>query len=131
MENKKKLETYPPGTTLIKENDLSRKMFIIRKGKVKVYKNYFGKKITLATLGPGEIFGELSFFDAAPRSATVETITEVTANIIEGEKSIDQIENLPSWVTKVLRTTFYRFREMDQKLTLLQSMTDFQKKLVL
>ncbi len=128
MDSNKKVEVFPPGTILVKESDLTRKMYIIKTGKVKVYKNYFDKKITLAILGPGEIFGELSLFDAAPRSASVETITEVTDNVIEGENALAQIENLPNWVIKVLRTTFYRFREMDQKLTTLQSLTDFQKK---
>ena len=65
--NQRPTETYPVidvpvGTQLIVENETSRRMFIIRKGNARVFKNYLGKKVTLAVLGEGEVFGELSFF---------------------------------------------------------------------
>jgi len=58
--------TFKPGTRVICENEVSRKMFIIRKGKARVYKTYLNHKITIAVLGEGEVFGELGFFDAQP-----------------------------------------------------------------
>ena len=33
-----------------------------------------GRQITLATFGPGDIFGELAMFDDERRSATVEAV---------------------------------------------------------
>jgi CRP/FNR family transcriptional regulator, cyclic AMP receptor protein len=116
-----KLMKYETGEILIKENDMSRKMFIIKKGKVRVYKTYFDRKVTLAVLGAGEIFGELSFFDAEPRSASVEAV------VFDGNEAKSEIEKLPGWVTSVFKSVFYRFRELDNKITVLQSMHDFQK----
>ncbi len=49
------LKSYPAGTRLVTENEFSRKMFIVKSGKVRVYKNYVGQKITLAVLGEGEV----------------------------------------------------------------------------
>src|SRR4051794_14660617 len=92
------IRTVPAGTQLVQENDLSRRMFIIKKGKARVYKTYHGQRITLAVLGEGEVFGELSFFDAQPRSASVEALTELSALVIEGEESLKQIAQLPSWI---------------------------------
>ncbi len=123
----KKIQRFAPGEILVQENTISRKLFIIRRGKVRVYKNYFNQKVTLAILESGEVVGELSFFDSNPRSASVEAITDVEAIVIDGADD-KQMEKIPSWVVSVLKNTFKRFRDMDQEITLLKSMYDFQKK---
>ncbi|OFZ20390.1 MAG: hypothetical protein A2X94_05240 [Bdellovibrionales bacterium GWB1_55_8] len=122
------LQHHEAGTLLIAENDCSRKMFILKKGKVRVFKNYMNQRITLAILGEGEIFGELSFFDAEPRTASVEALTDVSVVAIDGEKATRQIAELPDWVIPIFRSVFHRFREADQKITVLQSMNEYQKK---
>ena len=118
-------QNYSAGTLIIKENDRSRKMFIIKSGKVRVFKNYMGHKVTLCVLSDGEIFGELSFFDAEPRSASVEALTDVNLIIIDGDKNIS---GMPTWVLPIFKVIVKRFREADQKIAVLQSMYDFQKK---
>ncbi len=123
----KSIQKFKEGENLVKENTISRKLFIIRKGKVRVFKHYFNQKITLAVLEAGEVVGELSFFDANPRSASVEAISDVEAIVIDGADD-KQMEKIPTWVVSVLKNTFKRFREMDQEITLLKSMYDFQKK---
>lgn len=116
------------GKILIHENDSSRKLYILRKGKVRVYKNYMGGKISLAILGPGEIFGELSFFDAKPRSATVEAITDIVVDCIDGEQLSQEIDALPVWVHTVFKSVATRFRKIDQQMTVYQSLSNFQRK---
>ena len=116
------------GTVLVTEHEVSRKMFIIREGKARVFKNYLGQRVTLAILGAGEIFGELSFLDAEPRSASVEALTELKLSVIDGEQASAQIQSLPPWVMPIFRSVFHRFREADQKITVLQSMNEYQKK---
>jgi hypothetical protein len=123
---KEKKIIYAPKSLILKEGAEGRKMFILQKGQVRVFKEYMGKKITLAVLGPGEIFGELAFFDAAPRSASIEALSEVET--YEVEVTENEIKNLPPWVHAVLKTVFHRFRDMDSKLMLLKSIHDFQKK---
>lgn len=76
------------------------------------------------------MFGELSFFDAAPRSASVDSLTDVEVIVIDGKQATDQISGLPSWVVPIFKTVFHRFREADQKITVLQSMNEFQKKVL-
>lgn len=122
------VQHFSAGFSLVLENEISRKMFIIKKGKARVYKTYMGRKVTLAILGQGEIVGELSFFDAQPRSASVEALTELSAIVIDGEKASEQIAGLPKWIFPIFRSVFQRFRDADQKMTVLQSMNEYQKK---
>jgi CRP/FNR family cyclic AMP-dependent transcriptional regulator len=118
----------PAGTVLVHENETSRKMFVIKKGKARVFKRYLGQKVALAILGEGEIFGELSFFDGEPRSASVEALTPMSVVMIDGGRAQKEIAGLPNWVIPVFRAAFGRLREADQRLTVLQSTNDFQKK---
>jgi CRP-like cAMP-binding protein len=116
------------GKIFIHENDVSRKLFILRKGRVRVYKSYMGGKITLAILGPGEIFGELSFFDSKPRSASVEALTDVHVDCIDGEQLSDDIKSLPTWVHSVFKSVATRFRTIDQQMAVYQSLNNFKRK---
>ncbi len=115
------------GKRLITENESSRKLYVIISGKARVFKSYIGQKITLAILGEGEIFGEMSFIDARPRSASVEAVTDMKLMVIDGDKGDDQIKNLPSWVWTIFRTVFHRFREMDRKIVGLESSFNYRK----
>ena len=113
---------------MIRENELSRKMYVIRKGKVRVYKTYMGQKIILGTFGEGEVFGEMSFVDAQPRSASVEAITDGETYVLDGDDAEKQLEGLPEWILGVLKTVFHRFRELDNKLVVYQSMNEFERR---
>ena len=116
------------GNLLISENDISRKLYILKKGKVRVFKKYKGGKIVLAILGPGEIFGELSFFDSKPRSASVEAITDIVVECIDGEDIELDIEALPSWLKLVFNVISTRFRVVDQQVALLKSSSEYESK---
>ncbi len=56
-----------PGDPLMTEGDTARELFILADGELKV--SILGNAI--ATLVPGTVVGEGSFFSGAPRSATV------------------------------------------------------------
>src|ERR1700684_2774441 len=52
------------------EGDQSDTCYIVRSGHVRAVREHTdGRTITLATLGPGDIFGELAIFDDERRSA--------------------------------------------------------------
>jgi CRP-like cAMP-binding protein len=67
---------YAPGTVHFKEGDPSNDFYIIISGQVIIYKERKGRRKILAELGPGEFFGEMAFFNKAPRSATAESVEE-------------------------------------------------------
>src|SRR5205085_10329656 len=61
------LRRYYPGDVIIEEGTTGDEMYVIQEGKVKVQKG----GIELAVLGRHEHLGEMSFVDAAPRSASI------------------------------------------------------------
>ena len=68
------LESYEANQVVICEGDLKEKFYIILEGSVSIIKGRQDSgQSTLAELSQGDLFGELSFIDDHPRSATVKT----------------------------------------------------------
>ena len=65
---------YKQGELLTKEGESSTALYLIIKGSVLVSKTRDNAKIRIARLGPGEIFGEMSFFSKKARNS------DITAN---------------------------------------------------
>jgi CRP-like cAMP-binding protein len=58
---------FAPRHTIVRQGEIGTGFFIVVEGRVKVVRD----ARTLATLGPGEFFGELSVLDGGPRIAQV------------------------------------------------------------
>jgi CRP/FNR family transcriptional regulator len=69
--------SFPAGTRVFHEGDRSDACYIVRDGSFRVTREHSdGRAITLATLGPGEVFGELAMLDGDLRSASAESLTD-------------------------------------------------------
>jgi CRP/FNR family cyclic AMP-dependent transcriptional regulator len=69
-----KEQTYAEGDTIVKAGAGGHGLYIIREGNVSVIQD--GK--TVATMGPGQFFGEISVLDPGPRTADVRADTPTT-----------------------------------------------------
>jgi serine/threonine-protein kinase len=65
---------YNEGDAITKEGESSTALFLMVKGTAMVTKTRDDAKIRIAKLGPGDIFGEMSFFSKKARNS------DVTAN---------------------------------------------------
>ncbi len=69
--------SFPAATRVFHEGDHSDACYIVRSGSFRVTREHSdGRAITLATLGPGDIFGELAMLDGEVRSASVEALSD-------------------------------------------------------
>jgi len=82
---------YHPGETVFSEGARGNKLYIIEKGKVRVtQKAESGETQPLAILSDGDFFGEISFLDAQPHSATVTAMRETSICSIS-RKDFDEL----------------------------------------
>jgi len=58
-------------TQIVKQGETDDGMYLVLEGELRVRLMINGKETILATLGPGECFGEIALFDRGPRSADV------------------------------------------------------------
>lgn len=68
---------YADGEVLFSEGERTTELFMLIRGKVQITRGEGDDVQVLATLGPGEIMGEMSHFDNYPRSATGTAVGEV------------------------------------------------------
>jgi CRP-like cAMP-binding protein len=61
---------YEPGHSIVRQGDEGETMFVVLEGEARVVRG--GR--TVGRLLPGDVFGEVSVFDARPRTATVKTV---------------------------------------------------------
>jgi CRP/FNR family transcriptional regulator, cyclic AMP receptor protein len=61
---------FPAGSIIFREGDPGDEMFVIERGRVQLLVGSGGHEQTVAVLGPGDFFGELSLLGGARRTAT-------------------------------------------------------------
>ncbi|MBI5902849.1 MAG: cyclic nucleotide-binding domain-containing protein, partial [Deltaproteobacteria bacterium] len=77
-------KNFKLGDTVFKESEDGASLYIIRKGEVKACKTSpDGELFTLTIMKDGEIFGEMSFLDGRPRSATIVAVSDLETYIME------------------------------------------------
>ncbi|WP_165772301.1 cyclic nucleotide-binding domain-containing protein [Niveispirillum lacus] len=102
-----------PGKLLIKEGDGSGDAFLITSGRVEVFRAVNGTKHRLATLGPGDIAGEMGLIDNAPRSACIATMEPTRLVVISRELFVKQLRTSPPLVRYVLHSLVRMLRSLN------------------
>ena len=66
---------FKAGDVILSEGEEGNSAFLITAGSVEVIIGEGKKAKTVATLGEGAIFGEMSLLEPGPRSATIKAVT--------------------------------------------------------
>ena len=102
---------------LIREGDIQQKIFWILNGEVYITRRVGEKYKVLATLGKGELIGEMSFFDKSVRSATVIAKGELDALEFTRENFADIYAASPQWTRRLLVSLARRIHAMVDRLS--------------
>ena len=105
--------SFPAQHTIFEQGEEGRSLYIVVAGKVKVH---IGKQ-ELARLEGGAIFGEMSVFDAEPRSASITTVESCECLRLNQLQLQDAIEETPEIAVNVIRGLSRRVRELNQKVS--------------
>jgi CRP/FNR family transcriptional regulator, cyclic AMP receptor protein len=77
--------SFAEGEAVFREGDASDTCYVVRDGRARATREHGdGRQLTLATFGPGDIFGELAMFDDERRSATIEATEDLEVLAILG-----------------------------------------------
>jgi CRP-like cAMP-binding protein len=107
---------YPDKTVLIKEGDTQQTIYWILSGEVYITRRMGDKYKVIATVGKGELIGEMSFFDKSVRSATVISKGPVEALVFSRDDFQDIFSASPHWTKRLLFSLSSRIRSMIEKL---------------
>ena len=105
---------------VVKQGERGDAMFFILEGELRVRLMQAGKETILATLGPGDFFGDLSLFDHGPRSADVvananSTVLKMTAARFE-QLAREAPEVATPFLLATIRTLAARIRADNKRI---------------
>lgn len=106
------------GKTLFCEGDPGGSLFVILSGKLQIWKKAGPSDLLLlATLGPGEILGEISLVDISPRSALATAETAATLFELNRRDVMNLLRSRPVAAGRILwailETLSLRLRDMN------------------
>lgn len=110
--------SFPKGSRIFHEGDQSDACYVIRSGEVRVTREHpDGRAIALATLGPGELVGELAMLDGGVRSASVETLSEVELLAVSAADMKGLLERNAQITAKLVVALTKRLRETNERIS--------------
>ena len=113
-------KNFESGEEIFRMGDLTREAYIIEFGKVEISSMNEGKKLVFAELGAGEIFGEMSMIDDAPRSATAIALENTQVVIIQRARFQRPLQAVNPLMNMMLRVILIRFRDSIRKFSGMQ-----------
>jgi len=109
--------SFRAGEVVFREDDDSDTCYVVRSGHARAVREHAdGRQITLATFGPGDIFGELAMFDDERRSATVEAIDALDVLGIPGVDMRALLQRHPEIAVKLVIALGRRLRAANERL---------------
>ncbi len=111
------------GRTIIHERKQGASIYVVKKGELKVTHLVRGKRRELGTVCAGQHFGELSFIDKKPRSASVYAAEDSELLVITRKTFDKLLESTPQLQAKLLQALL---EDVCQKLRERVSSLDFE-----
>jgi CRP/FNR family cyclic AMP-dependent transcriptional regulator len=107
---------FNKGEYLIRQEEVSRDLYIIKFGQVKIFKNEGGAEVVLDTVGAGSVAGEVAAIDGGKRSASAVALETTEAVVVDAAKFAAVLNKVPDWFQKIARILVQRLREVDAKI---------------
>jgi CRP/FNR family transcriptional regulator, cyclic AMP receptor protein len=108
--------SFPKGVRVFHEGDQSDACYLVRSGDLRVTREHSdGRAIALATLGAGDIFGELAMLDRGARSASVETLAESELLALPAGEVRRLLTEHPDIAVKLIVALTRRLRETNER----------------
>src|SRR5208337_543749 len=122
---KKVTRIYHDSEVIFEEGSYGDEMYIVHSGSVKLVKKSTGQEIPIATVDPGEFFGEMALVDNAPRSVSAIAGADQTRLLaLNLDKFLFLVSHQPAFALTVMHVLCQRIRDMNERLSQLERKRD-------
>lgn len=110
---------FGPGEAIVKQGDESSELFIIDRGEVEIEVASIHstktkpKQLSVAKLGAGAFFGEMSLLTGQPRKATVRALSECELLVVGHDAFNDTLNAVPEVLEKISALAAQREEELE------------------
>ena len=110
------VENISAGGMLFIEGEIGKKAYVIKKGDIEILKSSGGRTVQLAVRHSGDVIGEMSLLDQAPRFASGRAHTDSELLAISHENLEYLLDTSPSAARVMLATVTNRLRSSEMVL---------------
>jgi len=100
----------PAGRTILQQGDLGQEFALIVEGEAAIVKD----GVTVATLGPGDYFGEVALLDSITRTASVVATTDMVLEVLDRRGFNTLLDDLPKLARSLLSGVAHRMAELEE-----------------
>jgi serine/threonine-protein kinase len=106
---------FPAGAVVMREGEQADAAYFVVSGRCEAFRTEGDQRVTLRTMGPGEVFGETALLTSGSRTASVVALEELYTQVVTPEALEDELR-AGSWLATMVKALAERFREVDEKL---------------
>lgn len=117
------VRTLKPGDVLFNEGEMAESLFIVQKGQLRLFLKKGRGFVDIAVLHPGEVLGEMSYFDEKSRTRSCSASAIVTTDLVEISFNAfaKTMTNLNPWFKTIINTLADRLRATNAKVKELEN----------
>jgi eukaryotic-like serine/threonine-protein kinase len=105
-------KSFKAGEIIVREGDKGDAAYMIVAGRCRAYRTVGGVEETLATMEPGDAFGEMALILFEPRAATVVAVDDVTVTVLD-QATLNEGLGLSGWTGALVRALAQRFSDLE------------------
>jgi CRP-like cAMP-binding protein len=107
---------FAKGTTIFKLGDTADAAYIVESGAINIFKTISGKRISLGTVGPRGIFGELALLDPSQRMASAVASEDSVCAVITKDSMDQMLATAPPGLLVLMRSMAQTIRSAGEEL---------------
>lgn len=110
-----KYKTFHKGQVIFREGQHNPVAYMVKKGAVSIYKVASNKRVVLAEVKPGHIFGEMALISGEPFHATAEASVYTEVIVIDRDVLKSLLLKCPNPIQRLVKYFMERLRVLDAK----------------
>ena len=115
---KRLMKTYGKSEVIFEEGSFGSEMYVLRSGRVRIYRTSTEGEIELGVFKPGEFFGEMALVDNAPRSASACALEDDTRLVaLDKDKFLFLVSHQPTFALVIMHVLCQRIRSLSESLS--------------
>ncbi len=107
---------YRAGQALVRQGQPGDAAYVLVEGEAEVSIGTESGEYVVATLGPGDVVGEISILCDTPRTATVTASTDVSALRVRKDSFLQLLRQFPEIAAEVMRSLAERLTHTNEEL---------------
>lgn len=115
--SEKGVKECPVGTVLFREGESGDRMYVIKSGRVRIFKRVFDTEVAVEELGPGEFCGELALVNKQPRAVSAIVVREATVIQIEAAQFETMLKGNSDIALRMLKKMGQRLTQAHYRMT--------------